>query len=88
MSTRNETKCHRVTRLEQSQHRVATNNELTIPPMALITIDKSTAWSCDNFFLPSIKNGTNEFISIIADRKLKHDDSNLIDLYKAMNNDT
>ena len=56
--------------------------------MALITIDKSAAWSCENFFLPSIKNGTNEFISIIVNRKLKHDNSNLIDLYKAMSNDT
>ena len=83
ISTRNKTKCHRVTQLEQSQHTIASNNELTMPSMALITIDKSTAWSCDNFLLPSIKNGTNEFISIIDNRKLKHDDSNLIDLHKA-----
>ena len=88
ISTRNETKCHRVTQLEHNQHTIASNNELTIPPMALITIDKSTAWSCDNFFLPSIKNGTNEFISIIDNRKLKHGDSNLIDLHRAMSNDT
>ena len=86
--TRNETKCHRVTQLEQSQHMIAANNELTIPSVALITIDKSTAWSCDNFFLCGIKNGTHEFISIIDNRKLKHDNSNLSDLNKAMSNDT
>ncbi|CAF3058035.1 unnamed protein product, partial [Rotaria sp. Silwood2] len=88
ISTRNETKCHRVTQLEQGEHAITRNNELTIPPIALITIDKSTAWSRDNFFLPSITNGTNEFIPIIGNKKLNYDDSNLIDLHKAMSNDT
>lgn len=88
ISTINETKCHRVTQLEQGEHAITTNNELTIPPIALITIDKSTAWSCDNFFLPSMTNGTNKFITIIENKKLNFDDSILIDLQKAMSNDT
>ncbi|CAF4293291.1 unnamed protein product, partial [Rotaria magnacalcarata] len=44
ISTINETKCHRVTQLEQGEHAITTNNELTIPPIAFIAIDKSTAW--------------------------------------------
>ncbi|CAF3341633.1 unnamed protein product [Rotaria socialis] len=88
ISTRNETKCHRITQLEQGEHPITSNNELTIPPIAFITIDKSTAWSCENFFLPSITNGTNEFISITDNKKLHYDDLILIDLQKAMINDT
>lgn len=50
ISTRNETKCHRVTQAEQERHVITTNNQISIPPTALISVEKSTALSCDHFF--------------------------------------
>ncbi|CAF2793849.1 unnamed protein product [Rotaria sp. Silwood2] len=88
ISTRNETKCHRVTQLEQEEHAMTTNNEITIPPIALLTIDRSTTWSCDHFLLPGIANDTNKLIHIIDNKKLNYDDSKLINLYQTMNNNT
>ncbi|CAF2775647.1 unnamed protein product [Rotaria sp. Silwood2] len=88
ISTINETRCHRVPQLEHEQHAITTNNEITIPPISLITIDKSTTWSCDHFLLPGIANGTDKRITIIDDRKLNYDDSNLINLHQTMNNNT
>ncbi|CAF2775769.1 unnamed protein product [Rotaria sp. Silwood2] len=88
ISTRNETKCHRVAQLEEEQHAITTNNEITIPPIALLTIDRSTTWSCDHFLLPGISNDTNELIHIIDNKKLNYDDSKLINLYQTMNNNT
>lgn len=88
ISMRNETRCHRVTQLDQEQHAITTDNEITIPPIALLTIDRSTTWSCDHFLLPGIANDTNELIRIIDNRKVNYDDSKLIDLYKTMSNET
>lgn len=88
ISTVNETKCHRVTQVEQEQHAIGPNNEITIPPIALLTIDRSTAWSCDYFLLPGISNNTNELIRIIDNQKLNYDDSQLINLHQTMSNDT
>lgn len=88
VSMKNETKCHRVTHLEQEQHAITTDNEITIPPIALLTIDRSTTWSCDHFLLPGIANDTHEFVRIIDNKKINYDDTKLIDLYQTMNNDT
>ncbi|CAF3209755.1 unnamed protein product [Rotaria sp. Silwood2] len=88
ISMKNETKCHRVTQLDQEQHAITTDNEITIPPIALLTIDRSTTWSCDHFLLPGITNDTNELIRIIDNRKVNYDDSKLINLYQTMSNDT
>ena len=88
ISTRNETKCHRVTQAEQERHVITANNQISIPPIALITVEKSTALSCDHFFLPSVSNGTSEFISIIENRTIKYDESSVIDLYQTLVNNT
>lgn len=88
ISMKNETKCHRVTQLDQEQHAITADNEITIPPIALLTIDRSTTWSCDHFLLPGIANNTDELIRIIDNKKVNYDDSKLIDLYRTMSNET
>ena len=88
ISMKNKTKCHRVTQLDQEQHAITTDSEITIPPITLLTVDTSTTWSCDHFLLPGIASNTNELIRIIDNKKVNYDDSKLIDLYQTMSNDT
>ena len=74
--------------MKQKQHAITTNNEITIPSIALLTIDRSTTWICDHFLLPGISDNTNEFIQIIDNKKLHYDDSKLINLHQIMSNGT
>lgn len=88
ISTINETKCHKVTKNEPKQHLITTNNQITIPPIALITLDEATSLSCDHFYLPSSTNTTDEFISIIENKTIKNEVSRLVNLYQMVSNNT
>ena len=88
ISTRNSTRCHRITQQEEKQHAMTTNNVITLPPIALITLEAGTALSCDQFFLPSTTNSTTDVILTVENQKIKHDNSKLIDLYQTISNNS
>lgn len=88
ISTRNETRCHRVILTDRDEHTVTNNNQIIIPPIALITTEQSTSLSCDNFILPKTTRDTTEFISIIENKKIRKMESQLIDLCQTLTNNT
>ena len=71
ISTWNSTRCHHVMQQEEQQHMMTTNNVITLPPIALITLETGTAISCGQFFLPSRTNSTTDVIITVENRKIK-----------------
>ena len=88
ISTWNSTRCHRVRQHEEQQHTMTTNNVITLPPIALITLEAGTALSCDQFFLSSTTNSTTDVIITVENQKIKQDNSKLIDLYHTISNNS
>ena len=52
ISTNTTTKCHSVKIFDMEQHMITNNEEITLPPVALITTMNSETLACDKFSLP------------------------------------
>lgn len=88
ISTYNTSKCHAVPTEDPEQHMVIDNDEITIPEIALITTQSDKVLACDRFIIPKRRTKIDTSINLIYNESIRSDNSILINLQEALNNDT
>lgn len=87
-STNTTTKCHSSQFLNSNQHKIISNKEIILPPVALISITESTSLSCDHFILPGLPTQLGKTISILENSTINYVNNDIIDLQEKIMNNT
>lgn len=88
VSTINATKCHTVTSPDIEQHLLHENEEVIIPPMALITTMNTKTLACDRFSLPGMPVASGEPIQLIYNESVNPLNKDILDLQAALANES
>lgn len=88
VSTINHTKCHTVNNLDTEQHRIFDNEQITLPPVALVTVIDTNSLSCDQFHLPGLPIKVGSPISVLQNSTITALDKELVDLHSIIGNNT
>jgi hypothetical protein len=67
------------------QHNIGTNDEIILPPVALVTTIETKALACDKFFLPGLPKHMGTPIKIMDSTNLSEVEQELIDLQNKIN---
>ena len=88
ISTVNNTRCHTVTTTEVEEHALTDNEEISLPPVALITTMNTNSLACDRFFLPGALIKTNVTMNLVYNESVNPIEKDLHDLEKDLSNET
>lgn len=88
VSTTNTTKCHSITTTEMDQHSVHDNDEITLPPVAMITTMDMNSLVCDRFFLPGLPSYDNDSLHLIYNKTINPFKKDFLDLDAHLANET
>lgn len=88
ISTNVTSKCHAVKTFDLEQHMITHNEEITLPPVALITNTDAALLVCDRFSLPGSPINVGKTVSFIQNATINPIEADLIDLYTMINNHT
>lgn len=88
VSTNTTIKCHSVTMSDAEQHRIIENDEIILPPVALITTMDRTSLTCDKFFLPGLPIKVGKTIYLIENTTTNPIQKDLVDLNALLTNDS
>lgn len=88
ISTNSTTKCHPIQSFDIQQFKVISNQEIILPPVALIATLNSTSLACDHFVLPGSPTQVGPAISLIENTTVLPIQQQLIDLNSKLNNHT
>jgi hypothetical protein len=88
ISTSNKSKCHAVPGEDFNEHILIDNEEVTLPEIALITVNNATALACDRFIIPKTPTNVGKPINLIYNESISPSYKVLIDLQEALANET
>lgn len=88
VSTNTTSKCHSIKTLDMEQYRVTENEEIILPPVALVTTMDEESLVCDRFTLPGSPIQMDKTVSFIQNATINPIESDLVDLYTMINNHT
>ena len=88
ISTNKSTRCHPVEISNTETQKMTKNEEIILPPVALITTVDTTSLACDHFFLPALPLQIGSSISIIENMTMDPIAANLIDLHSRISNNS
>jgi hypothetical protein len=88
VSTNTSTKCHSTTTSDFDEHRLVDNDEITLPPVALITTMDTNSLTCDRFFLPGLPVKVGAPINLIYNESVNPIKKEFLDLQATLDNET
>jgi hypothetical protein len=88
ISTSNKTNCHAVPTEDFDEHIVIKNEQVTLPEIALITVDDQKALACDEFVIPKKPTDVGTPINLIHNESINSIHKELIDLGEMLANET
>jgi len=88
ISTSNKSKCHAVPSEVFEEHILIDNEVVTLPEIALITVDNHKALACDRFIIPKTPTKVGTPINLIYNESISPSYKILIDLQEALANET
>ena len=86
ISTNTSTKCHKVEKTEEEKHKVKYNDEIFLPPVAIITTVDTTALACDHFFVPGLPVQIGSPIWIMENQTVDIVTNTILDLHNKLSN--
>ena len=88
VSTNSSTRCHSTVITDSDQHEIIDNDEITLPPVALLTTMDTKSLTCDQFFLPGLPMQSGPTVNIIQNVTINPVEKDLVDLHSMLSNDS
>ena len=87
VSTNSSTRCHSTLITDSDQHEIIDNDEIMLPPVALLTTMDTKSLTCDRFFLPGLPMQSGPTVNIIQNVTINPVEKDLVDLHSMLSND-
>ncbi|CAF1577073.1 unnamed protein product [Adineta steineri] len=88
ISSNQSVKCHSVTSSDLEHHTIGNNEEVILPPVALITTMNTKSLACDQFFLPGLAVTVATPIQLIYNASVNRLQKDFLDLQETLANET
>ena len=88
VSTNSSTRCHSTIITDSDQHEIIDNDEITLPPVALLTTMDTKSLTCDRFFLPGLPMQSGPTVNIIQNVTINPVEKDLVDFHLTLSNDS
>lgn len=87
ISTLNSSRCHAIPNEQVDEHVLIDNEEISIPEIALITVDEEKSLSCDRFIIPKAPTKIDSPINLIYNETISPNYKALINLQEILDNE-